>query len=145
MEEWRRVWREGFCPSLPTTALERLLKAIVDDDERLIQGQTTKPPPLMCVQDWPCEAGCILGYMGVAMAGGFCPTGHSVKEGYATVKDAEEFFVKACFDADQILGAPAACLWFLNWYDDVTRKEMRREMIYEVERELQRRLSEEKS
>ncbi len=35
----------------------------VSDDPRLTQGSTTTPP-LMCVQDWPVEAACVLGFCG---------------------------------------------------------------------------------
>ena len=54
----------------------------------------------------------------------------------ATVGKVEEFFAKACFDCDQHFGNPAECGWFLNWYDDTPRDEMRRELLAEVEREL---------
>lgn len=64
MEAWRKVWREGVAPLLSDTHLEALEKALVSDDPRLLQGATTTPPPLMCVQDWPVEAACALGYCG---------------------------------------------------------------------------------
>ena len=124
MEEWRRVWREGFVPVLPTAGLEALRDALRDDDPRLTQGSTTTPPPLMCVRDWPVEAACALGLCGVVEAGGW---------GVARVEAAERFFARACFEADQRLGEPAACRWFLNWFDDTPRAEMRRELLAEVE------------
>ena len=60
MESWRKVWREGFAPVLSTAGLQALRKALTADDTRLIQGSTSSPPPLMCVQDWPVEAGDIV-------------------------------------------------------------------------------------
>jgi hypothetical protein len=57
----------------------------------------------------------------------------------STVGQVEEFFARCCFEADQRLGEPAACRWFLNAYDDWPRDEMRREMLAEVERELAER------
>ena len=51
----------------------------------------------------------------------------------ATVGQVEEFFAKACYQADQRLGEPAACRWFLNWFDNTPRAEMRRELLAEVE------------
>lgn len=123
IESWRNVWRKGFAPILPTDCLKALAEAIEKDDNRLIQGGTTMPPPLMCVHDWPVEAGCALGYCGAVNSGGL---------GVSTVGNAEEFFAQACFQADQRLGSPAECRYFLNWFDDTPRDEMRRELLPEV-------------
>ncbi|HVK15764.1 MAG TPA: hypothetical protein VM533_02385, partial [Fimbriiglobus sp.] len=62
MESWRIVWRDGFVPVIATTGLTALRDALRGDDPRLVQGATTTPPPLMCVQDWPVEAADALGY-----------------------------------------------------------------------------------
>jgi hypothetical protein len=123
MESWRIVWRDGFVPGLSTENLQALEKGLEADDSRILQGATTTPPPLMCVRDWEVEAACPLGYCGVLENGGF---------GEATVGETEEFFARACFDADQRLGEPAACRWFLNAWDDTPRDEMRRELLAEV-------------
>lgn len=130
MESWRLTWRNGFAPLLTTEGLEALRVALATDDPRLTQGSTTTPPPLMCVQDFPVEAGCVLGFCGAIDNGGF---------GQATVGEAEEFFAKKCYDADARLGEPAACRWFLNWFDDTPRDEMRRELLGEVELALKSR------
>lgn len=127
MESWRKVWREGLVPQLTTPGLEALWLALVSDDPRLLQGATTTPPPLQCVQDWPVEAACVLGYCGWQ------------GDGLETVAEVEEYFARACFEADQRLGEPAACRWFLNWFDDTARDEMRRLLLSEVNRELARR------
>lgn len=129
-QEWQRVLRDGFFPVLPTAALEAVAQAIRDDDQRLVQSTTSVPPPLMCVQDWPCEGGCFLGYCGTVEAGGF---------GAATVGDVEEFFARACFDCDTRLGEPAACRHFLNWFDDTPRPAMLAALLPEVDAELERR------
>ena len=121
MESWRLVWRDGFVPVISTTGLMALRDALLSDDPRLTQGSTTTPPPLMCVQDWPVEAACALGFCGWQ------------GEGLESVGEVEEFFARACFEADQRLGEPAACRWFLNWFDDTPRPEMRRELLAEVE------------
>lgn len=121
MESWRMVWREGFAPVLSTAGLAALRDALNGDDPRLTQGSTTTPPPLMCVQDWPCEGACALGYCGW----------HG--ESLQSVGEVEEFFAKACFEADQRLGEPAACRWFLNWFDDTPRDDMRRDLLAEVQ------------
>ena len=127
MESWRLVWREGFAPVLPTAGLAALRGALRADDPRLRQGSTTVPPPLMCVQDWPVEAACALGFCGWQA------------NGLALVAEVEEFFADACYQADRRLGEPGACRWFLNWFDATPREEVRRELLAEVERELTRR------
>lgn len=131
-ESWRKVWREGFVPQLSTQGLQALKKALETNDERLIQGATTTPPSMECVQDWPVEAACALGYCGVADLGGFAEEG-------PTVADVEDAFANLCYQADQILGEPAACRYFLNWFDETPRDEMRRELLIEVELALSQR------
>ena len=120
LESWRIVWRKGFVPFLTTAGLESLQKALQADDPRLIQGCTTTPPPLQCVQDWPVNAACALGFCGWQ------------GEGLNTVAEVEKYFAETCFQIDQHLGEPAACRWFVNWFDDTPREEMRRELLAEV-------------
>ncbi len=142
MKSWQIVFRDGFAPVLPTAGLEAVRDAIKRDDDRLQQGSTTTPPPLMCVQDWPCEGACFLGYIGASENGGFADetqTGKQTNPDAATVGTVEEFFATACFQADQRLGEPAACRWFLNWFDETPRDQMRRELLPEVEAELAKR------
>src|SRR5436189_1332669 len=127
MDSWQIVWREGLAPLLSTAGLEALRQALVADDVRLLQGATTTPPPLQCVQDWPVEAACVLGYCGWQ--------GDSLE----TVAEVEEFFARACFEADQRLGEPAACRWFLNWFDDTAREEVRQLLLAEVNHALAER------
>lgn len=121
LPSWKKVWREGFAPCLSTQGLEALRKGLERDDPRIIQGATTTPPPLQCVQDWPVEAACALGYCGWQ------------GEELETVGQVEEFFARVCFEADQRLGEPAACRWFLNWFDDSPRGDMQRGLIAEIE------------
>src|SRR5262245_36250896 len=129
MESWKHVWRKGVGPLLSTESLEALREALVDDDPHLLQGATTSPPPLQCVQDWPVDA---------AWALGDCDRRG---DGRATVAEVEEFCARMCFETDQRMGEPAACRWFLNWFDDTPRAEMRQFLLAEVQRELARRLS----
>jgi hypothetical protein len=124
MESWRKVWRDGLAPQLSAAALDTLRTGLKNNDPRLLQGATTTPPPLQCVQDWPVEAACALGYCGWQ------------GERLETVAHVEEFFAQTCFEADQRLGEPAGCRWFLNWYDDTPRDEMRRLLLAEVNRTL---------
>jgi hypothetical protein len=128
MESWRTVWRDGFVPVLSLKGLEALRDALVANDPRIIQGSTTTPPPLMCVQDWPVEAACVLGYCGWQ------------GENLQTVGEVEEYFARCCFAADQNLGESAACRWFLNWFDDTPRDEMRDELLGEVQRAIEDRV-----
>jgi hypothetical protein len=127
MESWRKVWREGLAPLLSTPGLEALQRALATDDGRLLQGATTTPPPLQCVQDWPVEAACGVGYCGWQ------------GDHLETVAEVEEYFARVCFEVDQALGEPAACRWFLNWFDETPREEMRRELLAEVARSLAQR------
>jgi len=128
IESWRMVWREGFAPVLSTAGLVALREAPRSDDHRLTQGSTTTPPPLMCVQDWPVDAACALGFCGWQ------------GEDLETVGEVEEFFARACFEADERLGEPAACRWFLNWFDDTPRDQMRKLLLEEVDRVLAERI-----
>lgn len=128
MELWRTTFRERVAPCMETPALTALLKAVVEDDPRLLQGATTTPPPLQCVQDWPVEAACAIGY------GGWQGMG------LETIAEVEEYFARKCFDFDQIPSfEPAACRYFLNWYDDTPREEMRQELSIELRRTLAER------
>jgi hypothetical protein len=128
MESWRKVWRDGLAPHVSTAGLEALRSALLADDERLVQGATTVPPSLMCVQDWPVEAACVLGFCGWR------------GDGLETVGEVEEYFARMCFEADKALGEPAACRWFLNWFDETPRPEARQELLAEVNRTLAQRI-----
>lgn len=121
MELWRSVWRNGLSKVISVPGLRALAEALRTDDVRLSQGSTTTPPPLMCVQDWPVEAACALGFCGWQ------------GDGLVTVGDVEQAFATACYKCDKLLGDHAACRWFLSWYDDTPRDEMRRELLAEVE------------
>ncbi len=127
MESWKKVWRDGVEPLLSIEGLQALHQGLATDDGRLLQGATTTPPPLACVQDWPVEGACALGYCGW------------VGDGLETVGEVEEFFARMCFEIDQRLGEPAGCRWFLNWFDETPRDEMRELLLAEVDRSIQLR------
>ncbi len=129
METWRNVWRKAVGPILSTSGLEALRQGLVDDDPCILQGATTSPPPLGCVQDWDVEGACPISY--AAWKG----------DGLATVGEVEECFRRCCSDIDQVMEESAACRHFLNWADETPRDEMRRELLVEVELELSRRLA----
>jgi hypothetical protein len=120
VETWKGVWRKT-APLLSRQALVALRDALLSDDPRLLQGATTTPPPLQCVQDWPVEAACALGYCGW------------IGEGLETVRQVEEYFARKCNEIDIEIGEPAACRWLLNWFDETPRPEMRAQLLPEVE------------
>ena len=130
MESWRKVWREGIAPQLSTAGLQALARGLIEDDERLVQGSTTAPPPLQCMQECAVEGACGVGYC--AWQG----------DGLRTVGEVEEFFARICYETDQHFGEPTACRWFLNWFDDTPREEMRRLLLPEVQLALAQRAKE---
>jgi hypothetical protein len=127
MESWRLVLRQGFFPQWSTETLERTLAVLKADDRRLIQGSTTTPPPLMCVADYPVECCCLVAH---------CASEDPFN---STVGEVEEGFAKACYNADQMLGEPAACRWLLNWFDDTPRPQVLAELIEEFGQEISNR------
>lgn len=124
MESWRKVWRKGLAPLLSTKSLEVLAVALATDDPRLIQGATTTPPPLQCVQDWPVEAACAVGFCGWQ------------GEGLETVAEVEEFFSKILFEVDALLGEPGGCRYFLHFWDENRMSEVKRLLLPEIESSL---------
>jgi hypothetical protein len=120
MTAWQRSFREGIAPLFSTRALLALQRALTQDDPALIQGATTEPPPLQAVQECPVEAACAVAYAGWQ------------GEGLATVGEVEDFFARICFGADKALGEPAGCRWFLNWFDEALRGQMRLALMAEI-------------
>lgn len=127
MTTWQYVWHHGIAPGLSVAALEALRKALETDDPRLVQGKTMEPVPLHCNYALPVQAACAIGYCGW----------HG--NGYRTVAEVEEYFARTCAEVDQRLGEPAAVRYFLNWFDDIPRAEMRQLMLVEVNKSLRER------
>jgi hypothetical protein len=132
MESWRFAWRNGFAPNISTIGMMGLQEALVKDDPKLLQGATSQPPPLMCVQDWKCEATDAIGFCGFSE---HLSTHGSVP----SVGEIEQYFARRCSEADQKLGEPAACRLFLNWWDDTPRDEVRNLLLEEINLELKNR------
>lgn len=120
MESWKRCFHEGIVPHLSDAGLEALRVGLLRDDQCLIQGGTTTPPPLACVQDWPVEGACAMAYCGWQ------------GEGLETVAEVEEYFAKLCCQTDESLDELAGCRWFINWFDETPREEMRAKLLIEV-------------
>lgn len=129
LESWRLVLRDGFLPGWSSDVLEKAIVLLEADSPKIVQGSTTTPPPLMCMQDWAVEACDIVA---------FCSTPDCLE---ATVGQAEEGFARACFETDSRLGEPAACRWFLRFFDDTPRAEVFRLLIEEFKLELSKRIS----
>jgi hypothetical protein len=127
MELWRKVWRDGLSPLLSLESLEALRLALIADVPSLKQGQTTDPPALSCMKDFPVDAACLIGYCGW------------VGDGLRTVGEVDDYFGRMCFAIDQAMNEQAGCRWLLEWFDSTPRSEMRAELLPEVERSLARR------
>lgn len=123
------MFRHGFAPFLTDRHLGVLGDALDRDDHRLIQGRTTSPPPLQCLQDWPVEGACAIGFCGWQ------------GDGLKTVAEVEEFFAGVCAAADDRLGESGIVRLFLNWFDDADREEARWSLFEEVCDEEERRLA----
>ena len=120
MEKWRRVWREGLAPHLSQVGLLALQSALVNNDARLLQGVVSSPPPLDTLLACMATGTCAIGYCGWQ------------GEGRRSVGEVEDYFHRICDAADAAFHEAAACRFFLNWYDDAPRAEMRRELLAEV-------------
>lgn len=124
MEAWRKVWRDGIADQISVSGLEAVKDGIEKNDQFLLQGSTTSPPPHMHLMDKPCTGACLFGYV-ACKAYGAC-----------TVAEVEQHFVNMCHETDRRIGEPDAVRYFLNWFDDTPREEMRRELLSEVNLEL---------
>ena len=124
MERWRKVWRDGILPQTSLAALQALHRALVEDDQRLLQGATTSPPALDVLADCEVEGACAVCFC--AWQG----------DGRRTIGEVVAEFDRVCRAADALLGEPAVCRWFLDWFDLTPRAELRRELRREVERAL---------
>lgn len=118
MEAWRKAWR-AIASHLPDKGIRALMTALETGDERLIRGGTTCPPPLQCVNDWPCEGACAVGFA-------FWQA-HDLNIG-----EVEQEFARVCFHADQDLGEPAGCRHFLNWWDSGSETARRADLLAEL-------------
>lgn len=141
IEAWKKVWREGCAPILDDSQLAALRAGLATNDEHMLQGATTIPPPLSSVTDWPVEQACLLGYCFAACNGGFAVdyATKTTNPEAVTVGETEEFFVRMCYEIDTRLGEPAGCRFLLNWWDESPRAEVFSQLLAEVDLELERR------
>lgn len=122
MAPWQKVWRNGYGKLLTREALTALLCGLEEYDVRIVQGTTTRPGPNPANAGLPIEAGCVVCYA-LWRSGAV-----------ATVGEAEEAFAALCFEVDTMLGYPAACRVFLNWFDEAPRSEVLPALLAEVRR-----------
>lgn len=108
---WKKIMMECLLPKLSENTIKKLEKALESNDPKLLQGATTSPPPLVCVQDWPMEAACLVGFS------------LAEEEGLETVGEVEEAFAQFCYEVDTTYGEPACCRYLLNWWDETPREE----------------------
>jgi hypothetical protein len=127
--KWQDIFRRGIAPQLSSVGLTALREGLAKNDRRLLHGGTTMPPPLHACENMPCEEACPISYTSAFVS----------KTLLKTVGEVEEFFARVCFDCDQALGEPAACRWFLNFWDESEPDEARTLLLAEVDAELARR------
>ncbi len=120
MEKWRRIWRQGLDPRLSRAGLEALQWALIHDDPRLLQGTTCYPPRFDAMRECAVKGTCALGFCGWQ------------GDGLSRVDQVEHYFQRLCDGTDAALSEAGACRYFLNWFDDAPREEMRRELIIET-------------
>lgn len=115
MESWRRCWREGVAPLLSYDGLEALRRALLADDERLVQGITV------------CRSadGTVLGCCPVAYVGWRA-------EGLLSLAELEEFFGRMAEESGKLLGEASGMRWLTNFWDEGPREEARRHLLAEV-------------
>ncbi len=127
MESWRKAWRYGLAEQFSTPDLESLRRALIEDDERLLQSATGSPPPLQCMLECAVEAACAVTFTAWRV------------DGLITIGEVENYFAEVCAEVNRHLGEPAGCRWFLNAYDDTPRESMRVQLLAEVQRTLKQR------
>ena len=128
MEKWRRVWREGLAPQFSQRGLLALQTALGTDDVRLLQGVVSSPPPLDALRACAVNGTCAISLCGWQ------------GDGLRSVGQIEDYFHRICDAADAVFHEPAACRYFLNWFDETPRAEMRRELLAEVRLALRERM-----
>lgn len=123
-----KVWRAGFAHQMPDDVLEAMEFGLLIDDPAIIQGNTSSPQPPHGNWGGLCQSTDITCY------------GFWRKGGLETIGDIETKFSELCYEADEKLGEPAFCRWYLNWVDSCPRDEMFSVMLREVRLEQDKRL-----
>lgn len=119
----RRVFAEGFAPLMSWEHLMSLHDALADGCDWLLQNATTQPPCTQETMDALCRSACAIAFGGLGSSVGY----------------AESEYSRLCYECDCRLGEPAACRYFLDWYDGASREVMRGELLTLVNKELRHR------
>jgi hypothetical protein len=147
LKVWQKTFRKGILPALYELAGGRVgyakaLRAVEyyllgDHDETMCQGNTTRAlGDGHSVSDFPgrggspCDSACFVGYL--VWKGGVVKP----KRDRATINEVEEAFAQMCFLTDKYMGEPAACRWFLNWFDETPWSSVQQPLLREVMRAL---------
>lgn len=128
MELWKRTLRDGIFPQISTPGLVAVMEALERDFPTLIQHSTTMPPPSMIFAGDPCEGADFIGF-----------TGWQTQEDCHTVEQVEDYFVRVCLACDDVFNERAAVRYWLTFWDETPRDELRRLVLPEVRDELRRR------
>lgn len=126
-EHWRRVFRVGLAPQFTLAGLEALRTGLLRDDNSLMEAITVCPPGLDIFTDAPVEAACAVAYAGWK------------GDGLGTVGEVQAYFDRLCCTADTLCDETGSSRWFLGWFDETPRSQMRRQLLEEVAREIERR------
>lgn len=121
---WEQVWTKAISKLVSTAGLEALKQALETNNPELRQGHITTPVPWHNTVSLPVESACAISFCGWR------------GEDLNTVGEVEEYFARICFGIDQLLNSPASCRFFLNWFDQTPREEMRTKLLEAVNRTL---------
>jgi hypothetical protein len=124
MTDWQRIWRTALGPRISPKALKVLFQALLRNDPRIIQGQTTIPSPTSMFRGEPLIGACCLCFCGWE------------GEGLRTVGEVEWYFWDLCRACEIETGEEAAAKHFLNWWDEAPREEAFALLAFEVARSL---------
>ena len=125
---WQEAFLRGVAPQFSARSLTAMLAALERDDRALIQNATVRPSPLSGLsQDVPCNHTCAIGYLA------------QTEYNLATNSQVLDAFGLALYQADVYLGEVSAVRFFLNWYDDTPRDQMRAALAETIRGELDSR------
>lgn len=121
------VLRRGLLPVLDSVTLAKLRQALVEDDDRLQQGQACVPSPMLpqC-RDWPVETACLLGFI-------------ALLEGKVTAGEVAGRYAELAVTLDAVICVPAAYRRLTDWFDDTRREVVRAVLLREIGTEIQAR------
>lgn len=135
---WQIVLRHGMFPQWTDVDLANLLSAVESNDPRLIQGHQSDPLPMTANLPKPVCGACMVSYVGWMRFD---------DRSAATVGDLDTFTFQAFMRSEILLGELSIKVdgrlpgWmpFLEWFDDLPREEVFRQLSQEIRVEQARR------